>query len=147
MNYVNAPIIAKSRGITITDVKSDEGCSYSGLLSLKLSTEQETNIVSGALITDEMPRIVRINEYSTSIEPAQNILIVPHENKPNMIAQVAAILGSKSVNISMMQVSDSKTLNESIMIINIDQPIDDVTNGKIKQIDGVRDSKYISLTR
>ncbi len=147
VNYVNAPIIAKSRGITITDVKSDAPCSYSGLLSIKLSTEQETNVVAGALITDEMPRIVRINEYSTSIEPAQNILIVPHENKPNMIAQVATVLGAKSVNISMMQVADNKKTGDSIMIINIDQPIDDATNAEIKQINGIRDSKYISLMR
>jgi D-3-phosphoglycerate dehydrogenase len=147
VNYVNAPYVAKARGITITDIKSDKSCSYAGLLTLKLSTEQETNIISGALITDKMPRIVRINEYTTSIEPSANILIVPHENKPNMIAQVATILGSQTVNISMMQVSDNKKTGESIMIINIDQPIDDDTNNKIKKIDGIHDSRYISLTR
>lgn len=147
VNYVNAPIIAKAKGITITDTKSDAPCSYTGLLSIKLSTEKETNIVSGALITDEMPRIVRINDYSTNIEAAQNILIVPHENKPNMIAQVATILGAGSVNISMMQVADNKKSGESIMIINIDQPIDEATNNKIKAINGINDSRYISLTR
>jgi len=147
VNYVNAPIIAKTRGITITDVKSDAPCSYSGLLSIKLSTEQETNVVSGALITDDMPRIVRVNDYSTNIEPAKNILIVPHENKPNMIAQVATILGAEAINVSMMQVSDNKKTGESIMIINVDQPIDDSINTKIKGIDGVNDSRYISLTR
>lgn len=147
VNYVNAPYVAKSRGISITDIKSNEPCSYAGLLTLKLSTEQETTIVSGALITDKMPRIVRINEYTTSIEPSENILIIPHENKPNMIAQVATILGSQNVNVSMMQVSDNKKTGESIMIINIDQAIEKQTNDKIKKIDGIHDSKYISLTR
>jgi D-3-phosphoglycerate dehydrogenase len=100
--------VAQSRAKSITDIKSNEPCSYAGLLTLKLSTEQETTIVSGALITDKMPRIVRINEYTTSIEPSENILIVPHENKPNMIAQVATILGSQNVNMSMRQLSENK---------------------------------------
>lgn len=147
VNYVNAPYLAKSKGITITDVKSDEPCSYSGLLSIKLSTEEETNVVSGAMITDDMPRIVGLNNYSTSIEPTANILIVPHENKPNMIAQVAAILGAESVNISMMQVSDNKKNGESIMIINTDQAIGDEISAKIKNINGINDSRYISLMR
>lgn len=147
VNYVNAPHIAKSRGIAITDIKSDEPCSYSGLLTIKLTTDKETAAVSGALITDNMPRIVRVNDYSTSIAPAENILIVPHENKPNMIAQVATILGSQNINISMMQVADNKKTGESIMIIDTDQPVDDETNKKIKEVDGIYDSKYINLSR
>lgn len=145
VNYVNAPYIAQSKNITINDVKSNEKCSYAGLLSIKLDTKEESNTISGALITNKFPRIVAINGYTTSIEPSENILIVPHENKPNMIGQVATILGENSINISMMQVSDDKNSKESIMIINIDSPIKEEINSKIKQIDGVIDSKYINL--
>ena len=64
-----------------------------------------------------------------------------------MIAQVATILGSQNINISMMQVADNKKTGESIMIINTDQAVDDNTNQKVKKVDGIHDSKYINLAR
>lgn len=147
VNYVNAPYLAKSRGISLKDVKSDEPSSYAGLITVKLTTEDETHKVSGALITNKMPRIVRVDDYATSITPAENILLVPHENKPSMVAQVATILGEDGFNISMMQVSKKiKAENgESIMIINTDDAVMQSTKDKINQIDGVIDSKYINL--
>lgn len=147
VNYVNAPYLAKARGISLKDVKSDESSSYAGLIKVKLTTDEGSVKVSGALVTNKMPRIVRVDDYATSIAPAENILLVPHENKPAMVAQVATMLGEAHHNISMMQVSKKidASNGESIMIINTDEAVTADTIEKINQIDGVSDSKYINL--
>jgi len=148
VNYVNAPIIAKSRGIIVEDSKSDTSCNYVGLISVKLITDTEAHTVNGAMIAENTPRIVKIDDYNTSIAPAEHILITPHHDKPGMIAKVATILGTNSVNISMMQVArkDKTVGGESTMIINTDDLVKPELLEQIKQIDGVFNAVYVNLT-
>lgn len=146
VNYVNAPIIAKTRGISIADTKISGNCNYSGILEVKLITDSnDTHTVSGAMIAENTPRIVKIDSFNMSISSAEHMMIIPHENKPGMIAQVATILGTEKINISMMQVVDDKInpKSKSIMIINIDQPVCEKLLEQIKKIDGIYDAKYI----
>lgn len=147
VNYVNAPLIAKNRGIEVSETKAEQSCSYLGLLSIKVTTEQGSYIAAGALGADGSSRIVKFNGYDTNIEPAEHILLAPHINKPGMVAGVATILGEKNVNISMMQVArKDKALNtESLMIINVDSPVEDDVLNKINTLDGIFNATYVHL--
>ncbi len=148
VNYVNAPIIAKNKGLDVTTSKSQKSCDYIGSIAVKLCTDKGENTVSGALIAQGLPRIVKINEYNTSIEPEKHMMLVPHENKPSMIAKVAAVLGDSGINISRMNVAQksSKHDNVSLMIINIESEVAPETLEKIAKIDGVCSARYINLT-
>ncbi len=147
VNYVNAPLIAKNKGINIITSKSQKDCTFIGSISVELTTDVEKNIVTGALIAEHMPRIVTINEYKMSVEPEKHMLVIPHENKPSMIAKVAVVIGEKNINISRMHVAQksSNKDNESIMIINTESAVDDDTLNKIIAIDGVSNAKYVLL--
>ena len=94
-----------------------------------------------------MPRIVRINDYNMSIEAEEHMLMIPHENKPAMIAKVAAVIGENNININRMQVAQksNKKDNVSIMIITTDSDVDAATMEKINNIDGIQDAQYIKL--
>ncbi len=147
VNYVNAPIIAKNRGINVITSKSQKDCTYIGSISIRLITDKEENVVTGALIAENVPRIVTINQYNMSIEPEKHMLMLPHENKPSMIAKVAAVIGEYNINISRMHVAQktNKKDNESIMIINTESPVNNEVLEKIKLIDGIYNAKYVQL--
>jgi len=148
VNYVNAPVIAKSKGLDVTTTKSNTSTDYIGSITLKLVTDKETNSVAGALIAHDMPRIVKINGYNASIEPEKHMILVPHENKPAMVAKVATVLGNKNINITRMNVAQNRTQDDniSIMIINTGSEVDEATLAEISAIDGVGKAKYIRLT-
>ena len=147
VNYVNAPVIAKKRGIDIISTHSKVKSNFAGRITVKLTTDKETTVVAGALITKDIPRIVKINEYETSIRPEKHVLIVPHTNKPSMIAKVAQVIGEKGINIGSMNVVQKNDKHEeSIMVINIDSPVGDDTLCAIEKIDGVFNPKYVNLT-
>ena len=148
VNYVNAPVIAKKRGIDIVSTRTKAKCNFAGLITVKLVTDKESTIVAGALIAHDIPRIVKINEYETSIRPEKHVLIVPHVNKPSMIAKVAQVIGEKGINIGSMNVvqKNDKHETESIMVINVDSVVGDETLNSISKIDGVHNPKYINLT-
>src|SRR5699024_9571610 len=122
VNYVNAPLIAKQREIDVTVQKSQQTTDYIGSISVKLLTDKEDVEVSGALIAAGIEKIVKLNDYITSIDPDKYMLLVPHKNKPNMIGQVASVLGCDNVNISKMQVAQKNEAKDdiSLMIINTD---------------------------
>lgn len=145
VNYVNAPLIAKQKGISITTSKSESLENYIGLISVKLTTSDTETIVSGALIAENISRIVRIDQYTTSIEPEQHMLLVPHENKPAMIAKVATVIGEAGININHMHVVQ-KTGDNSLMVINTDKEVEQNILDKITKIDGVTKAKYVKLT-
>ena len=147
VNYVNAPIYAKNRGIDISETKSEQTCSYLGLLSVKVVTEEGEWVVSGALGADGASRIVKINDYDVNIEPDEHILLTPHVNKPGMVAAVATVLGNKGININMMQVArkGKEAKGESLMIMNTDVSVDDKALKEIKKIDGILSASFVSL--
>lgn len=147
VNYVNAPVIAKNRGIDTVASHSKAKTNFAGKITVKLVTDKETVVVAGALVTKDIPRIVKINEFETSIRPEKHVLIVPHTNKPSMIAQVAKVIGEKGINIgSMNVVQKNDKHNDSIMVINVDTVVDDETLKAIETIDGVHNPKYVNLT-
>lgn len=147
VNFVNAPLIAKKRGINVVTSKSSQDCTFIGSISVTLTTDSDENTVTGALIAKNMPRIVRINDYNMSIEAEEHMLIVPHENKPAMVAKVAAVIGEHSININRMQVAQKSNTkdNVSIMIITIDKDVDNETMETINKIDGIHNAQYIKL--
>ena len=145
VNYVNAPLIAKQKGINVTTSKSETSGDYIGLITVKLITASGASLVSGALIAEGIRRIVKIDQYNTSIEPEKHMLLVPHENKPAMIARVATVIGEAGININHMHVVQKENDN-SLMLISTDCVVEQNVLDKIAQIDGVSKSKYVKLT-
>ena len=75
------------------------------------------------------------------------MLIVPHVNKPSMIAKVAQVIGENNINIGSMNVvqKNDKHETESIMVINTGTEVQNDVLSEIEKIDGVHNPKYVSL--
>lgn len=153
VNYVNAPVIAKERGVEIKVSKSNKDSGNLGAITVKISTDKNEFVTSGALIAKDIQRITRINNYVTSIKPEKHMLVIPHENKPSMIAKVATVIGKHEININRMNVvqksqplSKENKDNISIMIINTDSTVDKATLEEISNIEGINSAKYISIS-
>ncbi|MBQ2983533.1 MAG: phosphoglycerate dehydrogenase [Candidatus Gastranaerophilales bacterium] len=143
VNYVNAPIIAKSRGIEVKTSKTND---KDNAISVTIKTSENDTVVKGALIAKGIKRITQINDYIASIEPKKYMLFVPHINKPNMIAQVASVIGASNINISDMRVAQNLCDEQkNVMVINVDSVVEEATLDKIAKIDGVEKAKYIGL--
>jgi len=143
INYVNAPVVARQRGI---EVKTSKSSGSENAIEIRILTTSGETLVKGALIAKGVKRIVKLNSYIASIEPKKNMLFVPHINKPNMVAQVASVLGADNINISGMQVAqDENGADKSIMIINVDSAVEQSTLDKIAKTDGVDNALYINI--
>ncbi len=145
VNFVNAPIIAKKNGINVSTLKSETSGDYIGSITVKITTDKDVSVVSGALIAKDVKRIVKVNSFNTSIEPEEHMLLIPHENKPSMIAKVSTVIGEASININHMSVSPSEDKQLSIMIISTGSEVDNKTLEEIAKINGVYKATYVHL--
>ena len=136
VNIVNAELIAKERGIFVSEQKSREPSAqtYSSLVTLiarppsRASSLSRTgasgtsavnandegsrqHIISG-YCSDASPFISRIDRFSTSFVPDGTLLICHNYDEPGKIGVVGSILGRESVNINFMSVAPAsyKTL-------------------------------------
>lgn len=145
VNYVNAPILARKRGIKVSEMKSNEMVNFANLITAVITADGETCTLEGTLLQNRQPRLVGFNGYSIDTIPEGHILVIPHIDKPRIIGPVGNLIGSEDVNIAAMQVGRKEIGGKAVMFLNIDAPVSPATLAKIKEIDGVLDVKYVQL--
>lgn len=146
VNYVNAPFIAKSRGIKVREVRSKEKANFADLITVKVHTDKHMHTVSGTLFGKTEGRIVMLDGYRVDVDPKGWLLIGPHYNKPGIIGKVGTILGADGININSMQVGKTDVEGTSIMVMGVDSDVPASVLLKIKAVDGILDSKLINFS-
>jgi len=137
VNYVNAPNLARERGIEIVESRSSQQFQYTNLISVETEDEKGTkNKVCGTLYTKEMPRLVILNDRHFNAYPEGNMLVIRNKDVPGIIGAVATILGNHGINIAQMSWGRSKPLGDAKTIINIDQTI---SPDVVKEIGALKD--------
>lgn len=145
VNPVNAPVIAKSRGIEVVESKSPDTEDYSALLTVNVRTDKGDHEISGTLFGTHDMRIVRMAGYPTDIAPEGVILVAPHMDTPGIIGKVGTILGNKNINIAGMSVGRMRPRENAIMFLNVDSEIPDSVLKEIAGIEGIQSVKQVRL--
>ncbi|MEL7663091.1 MAG: phosphoglycerate dehydrogenase [Methanosarcina mazei] len=144
VNYVNAPILAKSRKIAVVESKSESSEEYSSTVSIRLSSGESTKMVAGTVVGDE-PKIVSIDDDKVDIFPAGRMIFAKHINKPNVIGPCCMVLGKNNINISGMQVGRSEVGGVTMMVLNVDTDVSDAILDEVRQVPGILNAKLVTL--
>ncbi|MBP2645076.1 MAG: D-3-phosphoglycerate dehydrogenase [Firmicutes bacterium] len=143
--YVNAPAMAKARGVKTKEIKSKESAHFVNLITVRLHTAKGETTVSGTLFGKEDGRIVMLNGYRVDANPKGCILISPHMDKPGIIGQVGSVLGEHKINIDRMQVGHAAQAGTNIMVMGVGAEIPAAAMDKIKAIDGILGAKLVNF--
>lgn len=123
VNYVNALLQAKQRGIEIQERKTTHQEDYISMVSLKMTTDKETRKVSSTLIGRHKPRLVKIDDFYIDTTPSGHILVINSIDKPGVIGKVGTILGNNDINIASLQYGRKHEGGEAVLVLNIDSKI------------------------
>ncbi|NIP60228.1 MAG: phosphoglycerate dehydrogenase, partial [Gemmatimonadetes bacterium] len=94
VNFVNALHLARERGIDVSTSRLSRRKDYSEFLQVELETGSGPLEVSGALLGDRHPRIVRIGEYHVDVVPQGSLVVLKNRDVPGVIGRVGTLLGS-----------------------------------------------------
>ncbi|WP_338833674.1 D-3-phosphoglycerate dehydrogenase [Moorella humiferrea] len=145
VNYVNAPLVAKKRGIRIREKKSREMEYFANLISVKVEGRRESHRLAGTVNQSGEPRVVNLDGYSVDASPSGHMLVVPHIDRPRIVGPVAMVIGDHKINIAGMQVGRQEIGGEAVMLISVDNEVPREALQAIRRVDGVLDVRYIHL--
>lgn len=145
VNQVNAPAVAKSRGITVSETRVGKSVDFLSLLRYKITTDAREYIVDGTLFGKSEPRMVRYGDYRGEFDLAGNLILVKGIDKPGVIGGVGTTLGSKGVNISHLQFARKDAGGEALIFLNTDSRAEDDTLEALKSLENVIDLRRITI--
>ena len=145
VNYVNAPVIARERGIKINEVKTDEIEDFANLIFVKVKSARAENSIMGTLFTKIDPRIVKINQFYVDAVPEGHMLVIRNQDKPGIVGQIGSILGKNHINIAGMTFGREKAGGEAITLLNVDSAVSGDVLNKIKKAQYIKGVKSIKL--
>ena len=145
VNLVNAPLIARSRGLRVEEHKTAEAEPFTSLLEVAVETEQGEMVVAGTVM-HRQPHVVQIGEFSIDLVPTEGyMLMTRHRDRPGMIGKVGTLLGEADVNISSMQVGRRERRGQALMVLSVDEPIPPEVLGKLRALGNMDSIRVIKL--
>ncbi|MCL5056415.1 MAG: phosphoglycerate dehydrogenase, partial [Actinobacteria bacterium] len=127
VNFVNASLLAKSRGIQVLSAVDGMNEGYSSLITVKVYSDKEEKSISGTLFGNSDPRIVLIDGYRVDAVPSGYMLYIPHIDRPRIIGPVGTLIGDHNINIATMQVGRKQIGGKAIMLLSVDGEVPDET--------------------
>jgi D-3-phosphoglycerate dehydrogenase len=145
VNMVNAPIVARERGVDVAEVKHERDSDYQTQITVTVTTERRTRAVSGTLFGGSKPRLVNIKGIEIEGEFSPHMLYITNEDKPGFIGRLGALLGDSKVNIATFHLGRDRPGGEAIALVSVDSALSPDLLGKIAALEGVTQAKALSF--
>lgn len=145
VNYVNATVIAKERGIEIIETKSTQVADFANLILVEVQTNKGKSEVAGTLFTKKDARVVKINEFYIDAVPKGYMVVISNKDLPGVVGQIGTILGEAKINIAGMNFGREKLGGKAITVLNVDSIVSEEMLKRIKKADNIIDAKLIKL--
>jgi D-3-phosphoglycerate dehydrogenase len=145
VNLVNAPYLAKERGIKVKESSTAEAADYRSLITLTLKTDQGERSVAGTLYARKYPRIVNLDGHEIEVMPAGKLLVFTNEDKPGVIGKVGTLLGDNGVNIAQMQLGRSAPNQDAVAVLTVDTAMSEKVMEELLQLPFIMSATQLEL--
>ena len=143
VNAINALNIAKSRGIKITEGKTDNADGYESVIKVRAKSCDDSFSAEGTF--EHEPRIIKVNDYWVDVKPEGNMFIAKYKDVPGTIGLIGTKLGEHNLNIGIMQVGRDTKNGKAIMILTVDQSIPQEVIDELVKLDYVFDATSLNI--
>jgi len=145
VNMVNAPFLAKERGIEIREVRNENEGTYHTLVRVTVATSQGDRSVAGTLFANTAPRLVEIFGIGIEADLDGNMLYIVNEDAPGFIGRIGSLLGEEGINIGTFHLGRREAGGEAILLLSVDQRIPPEVIAKAEKLQGVKLVKALSF--
>ncbi len=131
VNAVNAQLIAKQRGITLTSSSTEQMGQWQAHLALRATTNKGVHIIGGSVVNGSL-RVLRFDDFRLDLPVDGNLLILQYQDLPGMVGTYGTILGDNNINIARMEVCRNDGRGDALVILTLDDPIPDTVLDQVK---------------
>ncbi|HEY5338651.1 MAG TPA: NAD(P)-dependent oxidoreductase, partial [Rhizomicrobium sp.] len=145
VNMVNAPVVAKERGIKVSETRRPRQGIYDGYIKITVTVEGSTRRVAGTVFSDGRPRLIQVKDINLDAEFAPHMLYVVNEDKPGFIGKLGTMLGDAKINIAAFALGRSAPGEDAIALVEVDGGVDDKTLTGIRKLPPVKMAKSLTF--
>ncbi len=145
INIVNAPFIARERGIAVREIKSATTADYQTLMRVEVLSQDQPQAVAGTLIGRGGRRIVEVEGIEVEAELGPHMLYFTNEDRPGLIGTVATVLGEAGINIATFNLGRREPGGDAIGLIGVDSVVPDDVVAKLQARAAVIDLKRLNF--
>jgi D-3-phosphoglycerate dehydrogenase / 2-oxoglutarate reductase len=145
VNMVNAPVVARERGIAVDETRQSQRGAYETYIRLTVRTERQERSVAGTVFSDGRPRVIQIKGINMESGFAPHLLYITNRDRPGFIGRLGTLLGTAEVNIANFNLGRAAAGEDAIAVIEVDEPISDAVLDQVRALDGVVQAKRLSF--
>ncbi len=147
VTYVNAPLVAKERGVEVAMSAGEVSQDWRHLLTIR-GTAPDGKLVSlsGTLSgLRQSERLVEVNGLDAEIAPAAHMIFLGYVDRPGVVGTVGQRLGSRQINIAQMQVCRRAQGGEALIVLSVDSAVPPDVIGEIADGTGATLATVVDL--
>jgi D-3-phosphoglycerate dehydrogenase / 2-oxoglutarate reductase len=145
VNYVNAPLIARERGVKVVESKSSRASDFASYIKVRAITQDTETEIEGAIFGTNNPRIVRINNFYFEAIPEGYIIISYNRDVPGVVGALGSLLGENGINIAGLELGREEMGGKAISFIHVDNPVPKEVMEKIRALANVISTVVVKL--
>ena len=138
VNMVNAPVVARDRGIEVSEIRTEREGDYHTLVRVAVSTADGERTVAGTLFGDAAPRLVELFGIKIEADLAGPMLYVVNEDAPGFIGRLGTALGEAGVNIGTFHLGRRQVSGEAVLLLSVDEPVTQELLAALRGLPGVK---------
>jgi D-3-phosphoglycerate dehydrogenase len=141
VNMVNAPFLAKERGLDVREIRHDRETDYHTLLRVSAMTSAGDRPVVGTLFANSTPRLVEIFGIRVEAELEGEMIYIVNEDTPGFIGRLGTLLGEEGVNIGTFSLGRREAGGEAVALVSVDGHIGPDLVQRLQALPGVKTVK------
>ncbi len=145
VNYVNAPLIAKDRGIEVKVSQSADTTEYTSLITIRIKSSGRDMAVTGTLNSRKEPRIIQVDNFPMETVPEGDMLVLMNNDKPGVIGGIGTLLGQNGINIARMQFGREKEGGLAMSVVSVDSALSDEMMDKVRKLPNVLSVRQVRI--
>jgi D-3-phosphoglycerate dehydrogenase len=134
---VNAPYLAKERGIAVREIRNEGEGDYHTLVAVTVGTEQGEKRVEGTLFGNRAPRLVNIFGIPVEADLSGQMIYIVNTDAPGFIGALGTKLGENGLNIATFNLGRREQAGEAVALVAVDDPITPDVARQLHDIPGV----------
>ena len=145
VNMVNAPYLAKERGLNVRSVRYEREGVYHTLLRVTVATSQGPRSVAGTLFGSDAPRLVEIFGIGIEADLDGHMMYIVNRDAPGFIGAIGSLLGKNEINIGTFHLGRREAGGEAVLLLSVDQEIPANVLAEAEKLDGVVMARALSF--
>ncbi|HHG75587.1 MAG TPA: phosphoglycerate dehydrogenase [Persephonella sp.] len=145
VNIINAPFLAKERGINIVESSREEGLVFKDFIKITAVENGREHIVGGTAFYGQIPKIMLVDGYWIDIDPEGVILMFENKDVPGVIAKVGEILARHKINIAGFRLGRLEKGKIALGALQLDEKVNEVILEEIQDVPEILKVKQIIL--